>query len=663
MCNCGCNTCETKGPLLTEGKVKSLLSEGLQYHIDKKIPLFETVYRIGSKKHLSLIKEARKMYSRNIIDLCEEDEALIKTHLGEFALYEGESVPLDLPMLDEQGADTSWEDEDGNKITLEDILGMTKNVPQKDYPTEKLAKIVLNWDDNPKEVERIDQVEISKQYPILIMADEAGKIQWILDGNHRAQKALRSKSETIPAKIIKPSMLDAKSKKVLLDIPMLNEIDEDDDSDDREEHLQTIIDNDQKMGLWDNIYTLRESNIPSQEEVNKFFSDTQNEMHYLNSKPVAGQKGTLSKSEVEPWDEYDLSNWKSLNRKAKLNEDRKYNQEELLRLDLIARRKFDCDYEKCTDEQKDEILKDKVKVGVKESIEEKLKGIDGKACWKGYKLAGTKKKGGKTVDNCVPMEEAKKDIYDKFLDNPSSPKGRAKSLILKFIKEYGDDASSMAVDRFAKQNNLKPEEKYILKYITKNDIKISSQSGGPDFSAVSEAEMKEDGFPDKFTSDEDIVYLKMKEDSRGAHYNLYYKGYDIEFGGMRFGTVKSLMDYSLQRIVSRQTADKLRFEDAKPLPTLDEAEFKGKEVALGKPKRGGPKAYYVYVKDGDKVKKVTFGSGGLRAKIKNKEARNAFAARHNCKDKKDRTKAGYWSCNLPRYAPALGLGAKMNTFW
>ena len=103
MCSCGCNTCETKirGPLLTESKVKSLLSEGLQYHIDKQIPLFETVYRIGSDKHLSLIKEARKMYSRNIIDLCEEDEALIKTHLGEFALYEGESVPLDLPMLNE----------------------------------------------------------------------------------------------------------------------------------------------------------------------------------------------------------------------------------------------------------------------------------------------------------------------------------------------------------------------------------------------------------------------------------------------------------------------------------------------------------------------------------------------------------------------------------
>ena len=102
MCKCGCNTCETKGPLLTEGKVKSLLSEGLQYHIDKKLPLFENIYRIGSNRHLALIKEARKMYSRNIIDLCEDDEALIKTHLGEFALYEGESIPLDLPMLNEE---------------------------------------------------------------------------------------------------------------------------------------------------------------------------------------------------------------------------------------------------------------------------------------------------------------------------------------------------------------------------------------------------------------------------------------------------------------------------------------------------------------------------------------------------------------------------------
>jgi len=248
MCNCGCNTCETKiqGPLLTEGKVKSLLSEGLQYHIDKKIPLFETVYRIGSEKHLALIKEARKMYSRNVIDLCEEDEALIGTHLGEFALYEGESVPLDLPMLNE------------SKYDKEETIQQT-----------------------------IDRLKARIEDP-----NDGGNVPFLI---------------------------------------------------------------------------------------------------------------------------------------------------------------------------------------------QKIKDLE------------------------------------KSLDEKS----------------------------------------------------------------------------------------------------------------------------------------------------IDEAEFKGKDVPLNKPKRGGSKAYYVYVRDPKtkKIKKVSFGSGGLRAKIKNKEARNAFAARHNCKNKKDRTKAGYWSCNLPRYASALGLGANMNTFW
>ena len=90
---------------------------------------------------------------------------------------------------------------------------------------------------------------------------------------------------------------------------------------------------------------------------------------------------------------------------------------------------------------------------------------------------------------------------------------------------------------------------------------------------------------------------------------------------------------------------------------------KKKDPPIGKPKRGGSKAYYVYVKDKGKIKKVSFGSGGLRAKINNPKARNAFAARHKCKTKTDRTKPGYWSCRLPRYAKALGLGDNKNTFW
>ena len=100
-CGCGCNDCGGKAPILTEGKVKHLISEGLQHHIDKKISLFESVYRIGSEKHLELIREARALWIRGIIEVSDDDKGLLETHLGHFGLYEGVEVPLDLPMLNE----------------------------------------------------------------------------------------------------------------------------------------------------------------------------------------------------------------------------------------------------------------------------------------------------------------------------------------------------------------------------------------------------------------------------------------------------------------------------------------------------------------------------------------------------------------------------------
>ena len=102
---------------------------------------------------------------------------------------------------------------------------------------------------------------------------------------------------------------------------------------------------------------------------------------------------------------------------------------------------------------------------------------------------------------------------------------------------------------------------------------------------------------------------------------------------------------------------------------LEEAKKKAKKnnKKLNKPMRdsSGGKAYKVYVKDPKtkKIKTVRFGSGGLRAKINDKKARNAFAKRHKCSTKKDKTKAGYWSCRLPRYAKLLGLKSNFGGFW
>jgi hypothetical protein len=73
----------------------------------------------------------------------------------------------------------------------------------------------------------------------------------------------------------------------------------------------------------------------------------------------------------------------------------------------------------------------------------------------------------------------------------------------------------------------------------------------------------------------------------------------------------------------------------------------------------------VYVKnDKGNVIKVEFGdTSGLKAKINDPAARKSFAARHQCHLKKDKTKPGYWSCNLPRYASQLGLKGGGSFFW
>ena len=100
-----------------------------------------------------------------------------------------------------------------------------------------------------------------------------------------------------------------------------------------------------------------------------------------------------------------------------------------------------------------------------------------------------------------------------------------------------------------------------------------------------------------------------------------------------------------------------------PNQYLNEAEKK-KTPPIGKPKRGGSKKFYVYVRDKGKIKKVSFGdTTGLSAKINNPKARRAFAARHKCGTGEPKTSARYWSCRIPRYSKLLGLKSSFSGFW
>jgi uncharacterized protein (DUF1015 family) len=96
--------------------------------------------------------------------------------------------------------DTSWENEEGDKITLMDLLNATEDIPVRNVSVEELKPHLLSWDGDEDEVRKIESADL--QYPILIFVNDEGGFITIIDGHHRAQKAVRRGLETIKAKVI-----------------------------------------------------------------------------------------------------------------------------------------------------------------------------------------------------------------------------------------------------------------------------------------------------------------------------------------------------------------------------------------------------------------------------------------------------------------------------
>lgn len=80
---------------------------------------------------------------------------------------------------------------------------------------------------------------------------------------------------------------------------------------------------------------------------------------------------------------------------------------------------------------------------------------------------------------------------------------------------------------------------------------------------------------------------------------------------------------------------------------VEKAQYRGRTVPLNKPFRmpsGSSKKFGVYVKDGDRVKRVTFGDPNMEIRRDDPEARANFRARHSCDTATDKTTARYWAC-------------------
>jgi hypothetical protein len=110
--------------------------------------------------------------------------------------------------------------------------------------------------------------------------------------------------------------------------------------------------------------------------------------------------------------------------------------------------------------------------------------------------------------------------------------------------------------------------------------------------------------------------------------------HDLEQRGQRLTDMKTKLGMLMDRIQEIYAGQ-----------DLDEAEYQGREVPLGKPMQGDVKKKKVYVrKPNGNVVKVEFGDKTMRIKKSNPKRRKSFRARHNCANPGPRWKARYWSC-------------------
>ena len=311
-------------------------------------------------------------------------------------------------------------------------------------------------------------------------------------------------------------------------------------------------------------------------------------------------------------------------------------------------------------------------------------------CWDTHRQQGMKKKNGKMVPNCVPKEEVQLDEKIKGLVDKSDKSGISYGILKKVYDRgmaawktghrpgttpqqwafarvnsflTGGKTRTTADADLWKQAKGQKEEKEDAREVGTNARRelFQDMTPGQEKKPFSFKEHTKCGTPDCCNECETSSLIESNQYRVGSekYYDFFTEKRDAYKVGVYspVGFDKELMEGDIGKYDMYQ---------GEHVPLDCPMMFEEKDVELNKPKVGGPKKYYVYFKDPKtgNVKKVTFGdTSGLKVKLSDKDARKSFAARHNCDQQKDRTKAGYWSCNLPRYAKQLGLSGGGNFFW
>ena len=253
-------------------------------------------------------------------------------------------------------------------------------------------------------------------------------------------------------------------------------------------------------------------------------------------------------------------------------------------------------------------------------------------------------------------------MISKGIDNLQ---GKVNTLVKTAVEEAGETREAMKiVARYMKGETIGKEKNEFLKTQLKDLFKISGAAlaaiGFPP-AAVMGFIIAKLGLGDELFKLDDAD----KTTTRGKDERKSIAGKIKTFDGVKYVPYKDILPYLEKGDISLGEIKRIDEAIANVLDEKKKAKKKGPK--LNKPMRSssGGKAYKVYVKDPKtgNIKTVRFGSGGLRAKINDRKARQAFAKRHKCSTRNDKTKASYWSCRLPRYAKLLGLKSSFSGFW
>ena len=335
------------------------------------------------------------------------------------------------------------------------------------------------------------------------------------------------------------------------------------------------------------------------------------------------------------------------------------------------------------------------------------------ACWDGYKQVGMKKKGNRSVPNCVPISEIvklakenicvncgnittenildenlKKWFSDKWVNigkkdksgkHPPCgtsgkkrgyakcvPKSKAGSMSKKEKEsatrrkraaqnKAGRGGTSDVSGGGKKPIRVKTKAESVMDLSKEKLIEMIKEEYQ---NILSENNMMTEAQFDEAAGEKDACYRKVK-----ARYDVWPSAYASgalvkcrKVGAKNWGNKskkESIEEYDVENAQDYKDFSNYMKENYSGLEEgkLEEAEYQGRKVKLGKPMQGDAKKFKVYVKnDKGNVVKVNFGQGGdakggtMRIRKDNPKARKSFRARHNCDNPGPRHKARYWSC-------------------